>query len=222
MENRVQPPRADLRIGEAIELVADFDKYRLEGLGVGVGTAGGGELGVEIAQKPFDGAGVDRCGRKRLERLADAINASRQVVERARIERCGSVRASEFLIEPRRDLLQTPLDRDERRGGRGAFDLPTGFREQRGHLGGLEVGSGTRAKPLDAVGQFADLALQPFERRRAQRGRREEIAHFLRLPANGFKRLGLDRRRRKAVDLAADRANLAFEPRGRRLRVMRF
>ena len=133
-----------------------------------------------------------------------------------------AVRASEFLIEPRCDLLQTPLDRDERRRGRGAFDLPTGFREKRGHLGGLELGSGARAEPLDAVSQFADLALQPFERGRAQRSRSEEIAHFFRLPPDAFKRLRLYRRRREAIDLAADRANLAFEPGGRRLRVMRF
>ena len=221
MENRVQLARADLRVSEAVELVADFDKYRLEGLGVGVGAAGGGELGVEIAQEPFDGAGVDRCGRERLKRLADAIDAARQVVERARIDRRGSVRASDFLIEPRRDLLETPLDRDERRRGRRAFDLSTGFREKRGHLGGLEVRSGTCAEPLDAVSQFADLALQPLKRRRAQRSRGEEIAHFFRLPPDEFKRFRLYRRRREAVDLAADRPNLAFEPGNRRLRVMR-
>ena len=174
--------RAGLRVDEAVELVADFDKYRLEGLSIGVGAAGGGELGVEIAQKPFDRAGVDRCGRSASRdcrtpsiRRAKSSNGPGSIA-------AGGVRASNFLIEPRRDLLQAPLDRGERRRGGGAFDLSTGFREKRGHLGGLEVGSGTYAEPLDAVSQFADLALQPLKRRRAQRGRSEEIAHFFRLP----------------------------------------
>ena len=67
------------------------------------------------------------------------------------------------------------------------------------------MGSGTCAEPLDAVRQFADLALQPFKRRCAQRSRSEEIAHFFRLPPDQFKRFRLYRRRREAVDLAADR-----------------
>ena len=37
------------------------------------------------------------------------------------------------------------------------------------HLGGLGVGSGACAEPLDAVTQSADLALQPLERRCSQR-----------------------------------------------------
>ena len=81
---------------------------------------------------------------------------------------------------------------------------------------------GARAKPLDAVRQFADLPLQPFKRRRAQRGRSQEIAHFFRLPADALERLRLYRGRRKAIDLAADRADLALEPSSHGLRVMRF
>ena len=81
--------------------------------------------------------------------------------------------------------------------------------------------SRTRAEPLDAISQFADLPLQPFERRGAQGGRGEEIAHFFRLLSDAFIRLRLDCRRREAVDLAADRADLALEPGGRGLRVMR-
>ena len=115
-------PRPDLRASEAVELAGDFGEDRLEGLGVGVGAAGDGELGVEIAQEPFDGAGVDRCERKRLKRLADAINTARQVVERAGIDRRGSVRSSDLLIEPRRDLFQTSLDRDKRRWRRRATE----------------------------------------------------------------------------------------------------
>ena len=107
-------------------------------------------------------------------------------------------------------------------GGRGAFDLSAGFRKKRGHLGQLEVRSGARAEPLDPVSQFADLPLQPFQRRRAQRRGSKEIAHFFRLLADALKCFGIDRRRREAVDLAADRADLAFERRGRRLRIMRF
>ena len=139
-----------------------------------------------------------------------------------RIDRRGRVLASDFLIEPGCDILQTPLDRGERLRRRGAFDLPTGFREKLGHLGGLELGSGTYGKSLDAVRQLADLALQPFKRRRAQSSRGEEIAHFLGLPAYAFKGLRLYRCRSKAIDLDADRPNLAFEPGSRRLRVMRF
>ena len=221
VENRVQLPRADLRVSEVVKLVADFGEYRLQRLGVGVGAAGGGKLGVEIVQEPFDWAGVDGRRRKRLKRLADAIDASRQVVERARIERCGSGRPSDFLIEPRRDLLQTLFDRDKRRRRSGALDLSAGFREKRGHLCGLGMGSGARAEPFDAISEFPDLALQPFKRRCAQRCRSEEIAHFFRLPPDAFKRFGLYRRRREAVDLVPDRPNLAFEPGGRRLRVMR-
>ena len=81
--------------------------------------------------------------------------------------------------------------------------------------------SWTRAEPLDPVSQFADLSLQPLKRRRAQRGGGEEIAHFLRLPADAFKRLRIYRRGRESVDLAADRADLAFEPGDCRLRIMR-
>ncbi len=106
-----------------------------------------------------------------------------RVVERTGIERHGSVRASDLPIEPRRNLLETQLDRDERGRGRRAFDLSTGFRKKRGHLGGFEVRSGACAEPLDAVSQFADLTLQPLERRRAQRSRSEEIAHFFHLAA---------------------------------------
>ena len=91
VENRLQLARAGLGVSEAVELVADFDEYRLEGLRIGVGAAGGGELGVEIAQKRFDRAGVDRCGRARLERLADAVDAARQVVKRAGIDATGAV-----------------------------------------------------------------------------------------------------------------------------------
>src|ERR1700684_885160 len=36
--DRVEP-RADLRVSEAVELIADFGEYRLEGLGAGVGAA---------------------------------------------------------------------------------------------------------------------------------------------------------------------------------------
>ncbi len=222
MENRIQLPRADCRVSEAVELMTDFGEYRLEGLGIRVGAAGGGELGVEIAQELFDGAGVDRRGRQLLKRLANAINTSRQIIERAWIDCRGSVRASDFLIEPRRDLFQTPLDRGERRWGRRAFDLPTSFLKKRGHLCGLEVGSGTCAELLDAVSQFADLALQPLKRRRAQRSRSEEVAHFFRLPPDQFKGFRLDSRRREVVDLGADRADLALEASNRRLRVMRF
>ena len=82
--------------------------------------------------------------------------------------------------------------------------------------------SRARAKPLDAVRQFADLPLQPFERRRAQRGRSEEIAHFFRLPPDALERLGVDRGRRQVIDLGADRADLALEPSSHGLQVMRF
>ena len=170
VENWVEFARAGARIDEAVEFAADFDKYRLKGLRVGVGAAGGGELGVEFVQQPFDRAGVDRCGWKRLKGLSDAIDPPGQVVERARIDRHGSARPSNFLVEPRRDLLQAPLNRRERgRGGR-ALDLLTGSREQRGQLGGLGMGSRTHTKPLDAVSQLADLALQPLKRRRSQHG----------------------------------------------------
>ncbi len=176
------------------------------------------EKGLELAcarfaQEPFDRANVDSCGRKRLQGQPDAVDAAREVLEPRR--------ASDFLIEPRCDLFQATLDRGERRGRRGPFDLPARLLKQRRHLGGFEVGNGTCAKPLDAIGQVPDLPLQPFERRRAQRGRGEEIARLLGLPPDALEALGIDRRRRKAVDLAADRANLAFEPGGRRLRVMR-
>jgi len=118
VENRVQPPRADPRISEPIKFVADFDKYRLKRLGVGGGAAGGGELRVKIVQEPFDWPGVDRRTRERLKRLADLVDTARQVVERAGIDRCGSVGAGECLIKPRGDLLQAPLDCDERGRGR--------------------------------------------------------------------------------------------------------
>ena len=124
------------------------------------------------------------------------------------------------MIEPRRDLFEALLDRDKRLRGCGAFDLSAGFREKRGHFGGLKVRSGVGGEPLDPVSQFADLALQSLKRRRAQRCGGEEIAHFFRLPADALKCLRLYRRRREAVDLAADRADLAFERRGCRLRVM--
>ncbi len=222
VEDRLQPARADLSVSEAVELVADLDEYRLEGLHIRVAAAGRAELGVEIAQKPFDRTGVDRCGRARLEGFADAVNAARQFVKRSRIDRRGSVRASDFLIEPRRDLLQALLDRDERRRGRGAFDLPTGFGKKLGHLGGFEVRSGTRAEPLDAIGQFADLPLQPFERRRAQRGRGEEIAHFLRLPPDGFKRLRVLIAVAARLSILPPIARISrSSPGGRRLRIMR-
>ena len=60
MENWVQLPRAGWGVREAIQLIADVYKDRSEGLRIGVATAGGCELGVEIAQEPFDGAGVER------------------------------------------------------------------------------------------------------------------------------------------------------------------
>ena len=162
------------------------------------------------------------AGGTRLQRLPDAVDAARQVVERGGIDRAGSARAGYLLIEPRRDLLQPQLDRGERRRGGGAFDLSAGFRKPRGHLGRFEMRSGARAKPLDAVGQLPDLPLQPFERRRAQRGGSQEIAHLLGLLADALESFRIDRRRREAVDPAADRADLAFEPDRRRLRVMRF
>ena len=83
------------------------------------------------------------------------------------------------------------------------------------------MGSRTCVEPLDAVSQFADLALQPFKRRRPQRSRSEEIAHLFCLAADEFKRLRFYRRRREVVDFAADRANFALEPGNRGLRVMR-
>ena len=158
--------------------------------------------------------------RARLERLTHLVDAARQIVERARIDRGRSAGARDFLIEPRRDLLQTPLDRDQRLGRRGAFDLPPRFGEKSGHLGRLEMGRGACAELLDAVGEFADPPLHPLERRSARGGRGEEVAHFLRLPPDALECLGLDRRRREAVDLAADGADLAFEPGGDRLRVV--
>ena len=88
-EQRVQLPHPNIRVSEAVELAADFGEYRLESLSIRVSAGGGSELGVEIAQEAFDGADVDRCGRKRLKRLAHAINTARQVVEAARIDRRG-------------------------------------------------------------------------------------------------------------------------------------
>ena len=158
----------------------------------------------------------------RLQRLPHAVDAARQVVERGGVDRDGSARAGHLLIEPRRDLFQPQLDRGERCRRGGAFDLSAGFRKPRGHLGRFEMRSGARAKPLDAVGQLPDLPLQPLQRRRAQRRGSQEIAHLLGLLADALESFGIDRRGRKAVDPAADRADLAFEPDRRRLRVMRF
>ena len=73
---------------------------------------------------------------------------------------------------------------------------------------------------LDAVGELADPPLHPLERRSAQGGRGEEVAHFLGLPPDALECFRLDRRRGEAVDLAADGVDLTFEPGGGRLRVM--
>ena len=167
------------------------------------------------------GAELTIAGGQRLQRLPDAVDAAREVVERGRVDRYGIARAGDFLIEPRRDLFEAPLDRGERRGGRRAFDLLAGFGEPRRHLGRFEVRNGACAESLDAIGELADLPLEPLERRRAQRGASEQIAHLFGLLADAFERLGLDRRRREAVDLGADCANLALKPGRRRLRVMR-
>ena len=138
-----------------------------------------------------------------------------------RIDRGGSNGASDFLIEPRRDLLQTPLDRRQRFRRRGAFDLPPRFGQKSGISADSKWGAGLAPSCFDAVGEFADLPLHPLERRGAQSGGSEEVAHFLRLPPDALERLGFDRRRGEAVDLAADGADLAFEPGGDRLRVVR-
>ena len=74
---------------------------------------------------------------------------------------------------------------------------------------------------VDAVGEFADSAFHPLERRGARSGGSKEVAHLLRLPPDALEGLGFDRRRSEAVDLAADGADLAFEPDGDRLRVVR-
>lgn len=83
------------------------------------------------------------------------------------------------------------------------------------------MGRGACAEFLDAVGEFADPPFHPLERRGAQSGGSEEVAHLLRLPPDALERLGFDRHRRKAVDLAGDDADLAFEPGGDGLRVVR-
>ena len=145
-QNRLEPAHAGVGVGEPIELDADLGRHRLEGARVGVRGAGGFEFGVEITHELFDRAGVDRSRRARFERLTHVVDASRQVVERARIDRGRSARASDFLIEPRRDLFQTPLDRRQRLGRRGAFDLPPRFGQKRGHLGRLEMGRGACAE----------------------------------------------------------------------------
>ena len=152
--------------------------------------------------------------------MPHVVDAAREVVEQARID-CGrSAGTCDFLIEPRRDLLQTPLDRRQRLERRGAFDLPPRLGQKGGHLGRIGMRRGTCAELLDAIGELADPPLHPLERRGAQSGGSEEVAHFLRLPPDVFERLRLDRRRREAVDLAADGAELAFELGGDRLRIV--
>ena len=166
-KNRLEPARADLGVGEAIELAAEFAENRLEPAHSGVGVREPIELevdfgrhrlksahvrvrpadrlesGVEIAHELFERAGVDRGRRARLERLTYVVDAPRQLVELVRIDRGGSARTSDFLIEPRRDLFETPLDRRQRFGRRGAFDLASRFGQKSGNLGGLEMGRGT-------------------------------------------------------------------------------
>ena len=91
----------------------------------------------------------------------------RQIVEWAQIDRGRGVGASEFLIEPRRDLFQTSLNRRQRFRRRRAFDLAARFGEKSSNLGRLEIGRGARAELLDAVGKFADPPLHPLKRRSA-------------------------------------------------------
>ena len=74
------------------------------------------------------------------------------------------------------------------------------------------MGRGTSAELLHAIGEFADPPFHPFERCGAQGGGSEKVANLLGLSPDAFERLRFDRRRREAVDLAADGADFAFEP----------
>ena len=82
-ENRLERARAGLGARQPIELVADLRKHRLEVARIGGLMAGGVEFGVNIAQELFDRARVDLRRRARLEGLTHAVDAARQLVERA-------------------------------------------------------------------------------------------------------------------------------------------
>ena len=104
-QDRLEPANAGVRIGEPIELGADLGRHRLEDPRLLVRAATGLEFAVEIAHELFDRAGVDCRRRARFERLTHLVDPPRQVVERARIDSCGRVGASDFLIEPSGDLF---------------------------------------------------------------------------------------------------------------------
>src|SRR5208282_4757236 len=82
-EKRLKPARADLGVRKPIELVADLSEHRLRGAGIGVGESGRVAFGVEIAQELFDRARIDWRRRTRLKGLTHALDAARQLVERA-------------------------------------------------------------------------------------------------------------------------------------------
>ena len=79
----------------------------------------------------------------------------------------------------------------------------------------------TCGQSIHAIGEFADLTLQPLDWRRTHGRRGEQVADLLGLPTNALELVRVDRGLREAVDLPANRADLALKPSGDRLWVMR-
>ena len=77
------------------------------------------------------------------------------------------------------------------------------------------------SQPFDPVSEIANLALQPFDRRRAGGRCNEQVAHLLCLQSNSLESLRIDRCVGQGVDLAAEGAYFNFQSGGDRSRIVR-
>ena len=148
-----------------------------------------------------------------FDALAHAVDASRQIFERARIERRRGRRrrAPQRLIHSGGDLFQPPFDRGQSGGRRRALDLRARFGERGGDFGRFVLRRRARRQTVDPIGEFADLLFKTIQRHRPLRQRAEKTSRLLGLLANAFECPGIDARAGNAVDFRADGADLALQ-----------
>ena len=130
----------------------------------------------------------------------------------ARVDRRGLRRTPQRRVHALGKVFEPTLDRRQRGGGDRAFDLRARVGDQRAEPRRFGLRRRAGGKPVDPVGEFADLPFEPLDRHRPRRGGGEQVAHFFGLGADALESGGIDDALGDRVDLGAERAQLALEP----------